>query len=137
MYSLFIFYFSLFCSYIYATASFFMPMLYTIIQSYASLSLSIFLTKSYLFITFSLPFYSLFQGLIRCTILIVSSHFLSFLSFHYILSSFLFYWHLTLSDPKGCTGLSPYRYYLYSIQSWYSSISKRPTYTMFLSFDLI
>ena len=74
---LFIFYFlfSLIYFYIYTTIFFIILILYTITQSYMSLFLSISLIKPYLFITFLLPFYSLFQGLISYIILIVPSHF--------------------------------------------------------------
>ena len=48
---------------------------------------------------------------------IVPSHFLSFPYFHSILLSSVSHHHLTLSDPKSCTGLSPYSHYLCSTQS--------------------
>ena len=129
--------FSLIYLYISTIAYTIMLMPYTLIQSYTPLFFSISLIKPYLFITFSLPFYSLSQGLIRYTTFIVPSHFSSFSYFHYILLSSLSYCHLILSDPKGYTGLFPYRYYLCSIQPWHSSISRRPACTISLSFNLI
>ena len=88
--------FFLICPYIYATTSLIMLMSYALIQSYTPLFFSISLIKPYLFITFSLPFYSLSQDLIRYTIFIVPSHFSSFPFFYYILLSSLI---LLASDP--------------------------------------
>ena len=131
------FLFSLIYSYIYATISFVMLMLYAIIQSYVLLSLSVSLIKPYLFIIFPLPFHSLSWGLIRCTILIVPSHFSSFFCFYSIPLSSLSHHHPTLPDPKSCAGLSPYSHYLCSAQPQPSSISRRPVYTISLSFNLV
>ena len=68
---------------------------------------------------------------------IVPSHFSSFFCFYSIPLSSLSHHHLTLPDPKGCTGLSPYSHYLCSAQPQPSSISRRPAYTISLSFDLV
>ena len=89
----------------------------------------------------SLPFHSLFIAFPKVWsdvhLSIVPSHFSSFSCFHSILLSSLSHYHPTLPDPKGCTGLSPYSYYLCSAQPWPSSISRRPVCTISLSFDLI
>ena len=47
---------------------------------------------------------------------IVSSYYLSFSCFYFILLSSPFSWHQTLSDPKGCIGSFSYKYFFYSIQ---------------------
>ena len=89
------------------------------------------LSIHYLSILFPQPFPRFNQ---IYTLFIISSHFLSFSCFYSILSSSLSYHHLILPDPKGCAGLSSYSHYLCSTQPQSSSISRRPVYTISLSF---
>ena len=84
----------------------------------------------YLFIAFPKVWSDLYPS-------IVPSHFSSFPYSYSILLSSLSHYHSTLLDPKGCTSLSSYSHYLYSVQPWPSSISRRPAYTIFLSSNLI
>ena len=91
------------------------------------------LSVHYLFITFLQPFLrfdQIYHSYYFQSLLVISS-------FHYILSPSFSHYHLTLSDSKSYASLSSYRYYLCSARSQYSSISRRPTYIMSLSFNLI
>ena len=138
----------IFIPYLFPIFSYFLLYLHSCLYYYA------YAIYSYLILCISFPFFILDQTLSIYylsilfpqpfprfdqiyTLLIVPSHFSSFSCFYSILLSSLSHHHLILLDPKGCAGLSSYKYYLYSAQPQYSSISRRPTCTMSLSFNLV
>ena len=67
------------------------------------------LSIHYLFIVFS----KVWLGILSLLFLVISCHSFSSITFYCL---FLFSGYQTLSGPKGCTGSSPYRYFLYSTQ---------------------
>ena len=78
------FLFFLIYSYTYATIPFVMLMPYVIIQSYAHLSLSVFLIKPYLFSIFLQPFLRFDQIYHLLLFLVISCHSLTSIIFYYL-----------------------------------------------------